>query len=163
MAHPPRRAIRRIDEAMRQEPESCILGILLEPTLGRTQPKAVTPGIHVGEEALAPETRDGVRQQHLEITDCILFRVVAAGIRMQARSPIRVHADPMPRLMQNRVQRRLGCRMQDVADQAGFRFTPIGAGNRPACVMKAEPQPETPEQGHDLRDLRTHGAERLDV
>jgi hypothetical protein len=52
--------------------------------------------------------------------------------------------------------------MQDVADQAGFRFTPIRTGNWLACVMKAETQAETPEQGHDLRDLLTYGAERLD-
>jgi UDP-N-acetylmuramoyl-L-alanyl-D-glutamate--2,6-diaminopimelate ligase len=131
------------------QPVAGILCILLEPGLRRTQPEAVTPGIHVRAQSCATNTRNGIGQQDLQIADGILLGIVPARIRMQAIAPHLIQADPVTGLMQDRVQRSGRKRIEDVANQPRFRVAPVGSGDGLAGIQQAIAQTESPQQFPD--------------
>jgi len=109
------------------EPVTRLAAVAGEPRAGRAFAKAVAPGIHVGQAALASEGRQICRQQSLEVADGAFLVVVAAGIRVEAVAPRRIHADVMGELVQQRMNRRVRSEAEMVPDEPGLGLSPEGA------------------------------------
>src|ERR1700676_196903 len=108
----------RIEQAVPHQPIPRILCILIKPLRGTSQPERVAPLIHVAAHPFAADVRQRLRQYDLQITDRILFRMVAAGIGIQPGAPLRRHANEMGGLVQHGMHWRVEARKDSRSDQA---------------------------------------------
>src|SRR5690606_3455420 len=106
-AQAPRDPVGRVDQPVLEEPGPREARIAAPPRAGRSLSKAVAPRVHVGEGLLAPEARQIVGEQHLQIAHGAFLERVAARVLDEAPPPVRAHADVMAELVQQRVHRRV--------------------------------------------------------
>ena len=103
----PRRPVIGVYYVVGGEPDARIVRIALEPGAGAPEPEAVAPLVHVSAEPLTadPGKMDppaGSADNRLR-----LFRIVTAGIAIEAGAALRRHADDMAGLVQHRMHRRI--------------------------------------------------------
>jgi hypothetical protein len=147
----------RRQQAKRTQPGARVPGVPFEPGPGRTEPKGVAPGVHIPHHSFAPETRQFVRQQDLQVADRVLLVVVAARVRVQARAAGGIHADEMAGFVQDRVQRRVVPEQQRAPLQAGLLRAPERTRNGLPLGHAAKLQPVAPQQAPERLAQRWGG------
>src|SRR5262249_14594563 len=118
-----------VDDAAALKPRVRIAGIRLEPGARAAEPEAVAPRVHVLHEARAAPPREFTPPEYLQVAHRRLLVVVAARIAVQLRAALRGHADEVACLVQHRVHRRVGARVDLIALQSGLALPPVGAGD----------------------------------
>jgi len=77
-----------------------IFGVSLEPVSGISQPKTVTPRIHVEHQAVSANAFDMVRQHKLQEANGRFLKIVAACITYKTATSVPGHTDDMTRLVE---------------------------------------------------------------
>jgi hypothetical protein len=71
----------------------CIFGVGLEPVLGTSKPKTVTPGIHVEHESLSADAIDMVGQHDLQVANSRFLKIVTTRVTVQSAASLLCHTD----------------------------------------------------------------------
>jgi hypothetical protein len=77
-----------------------IFGVSLEPVSGISQPKTVTPRIHVEHQPISANPFDTVRQHDLQVANGRFLKIVAACITYKTATSFPGHTDNVARLME---------------------------------------------------------------
>src|SRR5690606_22952230 len=130
LPQPPRNRACRIVHSVMDQPRTCVVGVMLEPSSCGTESKRIAPGIHVAPHAVTANTVELVRQENLQIANRVLFGEITAGIAKERAPPLPIHANDMSGLMENGMNGRVGAPIDLVEDQSRFAIAPVRAPDR---------------------------------
>ena len=134
---------------MALEPLPRVLRVPLEPGSRRAEPEGVSPGVHVGGGAFAPELGELVRQDDLQVTNAVFLGIVAARVRVDRAPTLAVGTDEMTGLVQRRMDRCLGLHEDPLPDDSGLGRSPMASRQVGSGLDLGEREAETSEEGSE--------------